>query len=95
MTWRAIGLLVVAVVFAVVGIGSSSVVTSMVDDVNRKRPREEWISAYGWYPGKLQRVVEAYRQAYPSGQRHARLFALLLVGGIALLLGTVCILLPA
>jgi hypothetical protein len=67
----------------------------MVVDVNRKRAREEWISPYGWYPGKLQRVIEAYREAYPGGRRHARLLVLLLVGGIAFLLGTVCILLPA
>jgi len=95
MSWRAVGLVVVAVVFAVVGLSSTVVLMSMVDDVNRNRPREEWISTYGWYPGKLQRVVEAYREAYPGGRRHAWLFFLALVGGTAFVLGAVCILLPA
>ena len=95
MSWRALGLLTVAITFAVVGLSSTIVLMSMVDDVNRQRAREEWISPFGWYPGKLQRVVEAYRDAYPNGRRHARLFLLMLVGGLAFLLGVVCLLVPA
>jgi hypothetical protein len=94
MSWRILGLLVVAVVFALVGLSSTVVLTSMVDDVNRRRAREEWISPFGWYPGKLQRVVKAYRDAYPGGRRHVRLFLLMLVGGMAFVLGAACILLP-
>jgi len=69
--------------------------TSMIDDVNRKRPRENWISPFGWYPGKLDQVVAAYREAYPTGRRHVRLFALLVIGGMAFLLGAACLLWPA
>jgi hypothetical protein len=94
MSWRVVGLVVVAVVFAVVGLGSTVVLIAMVDDVNRTRAREDWISPYGWYPGKQQRVVRAYREAYPAGRRHVRLYLLALVGGIAGVLGAVCILLP-
>jgi len=40
-------------------------VSAIVDDLNRGRPTGEQISAFGWYPSKLHRVLSAHRAAYP------------------------------
>jgi hypothetical protein len=95
MSWRLVGLAAFAVISAVVGLTSTVIVTSMVDEVNRALPREEQVDPYGWYPGKVLRVVEAYRRTHPAGGRLAQLGALVLVEGAAFVLGAVCILFPA
>jgi len=95
MTWRAVGLLLYGVIAAVVGLTSTIVVQSMVDEVNHKRPPEDRISPFGWYPGKLVRVVDLYRQTYPSGRRHIQLAFLLGIGVLGFAFAVVCFLLPS
>jgi hypothetical protein len=94
MSWRVVGLVVFVIVSAAIGITSTIVITSMVDEVNRKLPPEERLSPYGWYPGKLRRVAALYRRTYPDGRRHAQLLVLALVAGAAFVLGAACILFP-
>ena len=48
-------------------------IAAIVDDVNRGRPLREQVNALGWYPGKLARVLAAYRAAYPAGPQLRRL----------------------
>lgn len=94
MSWRALGLTLVALTFAVVGLTSTVILQGMVEEVNLRRSREDRISPFGWYPGKMDSVVESYRQMYPSGRRHIQLRALFVMGAVAFVLGAVCILLP-
>ena len=49
-------------------------VSAMVDDVNRGRPTGEQISAFGWYPRKLHRVLSTHRAAYPTSPRPRRMW---------------------
>ena len=95
MSWRVVGLLAYAIVAAVVGISSTIVVGSMVDEVNHNRRPADHVSALGWYPGKLEKVVALYRQAYPNGRRHIQLAALMAVGALGFVLAGVCLLLPS
>ena len=94
MSWRVAGLLSFAILSAVVGLTSASVVGAMVDEVNRTRAPTDHIAALGWYPGKLARVVALYRQAYPDGRRHLQLAGLMAVGVIGFALAAVCLFLP-
>ena len=95
MSWRVAGLLAYVIIAAVVGITSTIVVGSMVDEVNRTRRAADHISALGWYPGKLGKVVALYRQAYPNGRRHIQLAALIAVGALGFGLAALCLLLPS
>jgi hypothetical protein len=67
----------------------------MVDEVNHTRAAADHISASGWYPGKLGKVVALYRQAYPNGRRHIQLAALFAVGALGFVLAALCLLLPS
>jgi hypothetical protein len=95
MSWRAVGLVLATLTFAVVGMTSVVVAQSMVDEVNQKRPPEDRISPYGWYPGRLLTVVSVYRQVYPNGRRHIQVATLAVVAAIGFVLGAACILFPA
>ena len=95
MSWRVAGLLAYAIIAAVVGVTSTTVVGAMVDDVNRTRRLADHISPLGWYPGKMSKVVALYRQAYPNGRRHIQLAALIAVGAIGFVLAALCLLLPS
>ncbi len=91
MSWRVVGLISYAVIAGVVGITSTVVILSMVDEVNRKLPVEDRISPLGWYPGKLARVVSLYRRAYPSGRRHIQLTILFAIGALGFLIAAFCL----
>jgi hypothetical protein len=94
MSWRAAGLLTFAIIAAVVGITSTVVGHSMVEEINRALPPEDRVSPVGWYPGKLPHVVALYRRTHPAGRRHLQLLALLGVGAVGVVLAAVSILLP-
>jgi hypothetical protein len=91
MSWRIAGLVLVPIIFAVVGLTSSLVLQSMVDEVNQRRAPEHRISPYGWYPGKMLSVVAAYRESCPHGRRHVQLGALVALVAITFVLGAVCL----
>ena len=90
MSWRVVGLVSYPIVVAVVGISSTAVLQSMVDEVNHKRSPEDRISAVGWDPNKLRRVVNLYRETYPSGRRHIRLAILFSIGALGFLIAVLC-----
>ena len=94
MPWRVAGLLTFAIIAAVVGITSTVVVQSMVEEVNRALPPADRVSPVGWYPGKLPHVVALYRRTHPTGRRHIQLLMLLGVGAVGVILAAVCLLLP-
>jgi hypothetical protein len=95
MSWRVVGLVSYPVIAAVVGISSTVVLQTMVDEVNHKRPPEDRISSVGWDPDKLARVVNLYREAYPSGRRHIRLAILFVIGALGFLIAALCFFLPS
>jgi hypothetical protein len=91
MSWRVAGLLSCAMLAAVVGLASASIVRAMVDEVNRTRAPADHIAALGWYPGKLATLAALYRQAYPHGRRHLQLAGLMAVGVVGFALAAVCL----
>ena len=95
MPWRIVGLISYPIFAAIVGVTSTMVLSTMVDEVNRHRSAEERISTFGWDPGKLVRVVNLYRDAYPNGRRHIQLAILLGTGVAGFLIASVCLFAPS
>jgi hypothetical protein len=79
-------LIIAVVVIAACGAGSSIINMKMVDQVNKKLPKDLRIVPFGWYYPKIQSLHRHYRQLFPDGKLlwHGRvLLALMLASCVA------------
>jgi len=57
----------------------------MVDEVNKRLPREQQFSPLGWYWSKHRRLASEYQRLYPDGnllRRYRVLTALMFASGL-------------
>jgi hypothetical protein len=49
------------------GVYATHISSSMVDDVNRRLPKDQQFDHWVWYPTKYLRLVREYKRLYPNG----------------------------